>query len=540
MTMVVRALTAARAVAAQRALRRPATPAELAKRVFPDFYTVTPTLALISDVLVDAIENSGRRTVISTPPRTGKSVLVSQVGVVFALMRNPDHALILKSYSDELAEEHSREARRIIAENTDMLGFQLADDKTASARWKVANRKGGLLAGGIFTSTTGFGAHLLLVDDPVKGAQDADSPSTRRRLMNEFKSSLLTRRMPGASTVIVMTRWHERDLAAELLAEGGWIHVNVPAVSTPGVPDALGRPPGVPMTTALGEVDFDQIKLEVGSRTWAAMYLGVPSAPEGGLIQRAWLDDHRVPIAPTHPVRTVVAVDPADSGERDAAGIIAASLSTDGRVHLIADRSGRMTSDQWARAAIALALDVGASEIHVEAFASGTTYVRIVREALAHITGAGHISVRGWPPKGHPRKGDAVARAAPMLQALETGRCVIAGSLPEFEAAATQWQAGQHQPDQLAGAVICFNVLAPRTGQGVRLASPVDLESNTPPPAWLTRKVTNGRPTIDEIKASLVGNNAGPRALMARKVTGGYDPLAYTRATRHGTHRPNA
>ena len=235
MNTTVRALVAARAVAARRARRQPATPIELAKRVFGD-YTVTPTLTLISDVLVDAMENPNRRYIISTPPRSGKSVLVSQGGTVFALMRNPDHQLILKSYSDELAEEHSREARRLIAENTDMLGFKLADDKTSTSRWKVADRKGGLLAGGIFTSTTGFGAHLLLVDDPVKGAQDADSPSTRRRLMNEFKSSLLTRRMPGASVVIVMTRWHEQDLAAELLAEGGWIHINVPAVSTPACP----------------------------------------------------------------------------------------------------------------------------------------------------------------------------------------------------------------------------------------------------------------------------------------------------------------
>jgi hypothetical protein len=93
-----------------RGRRRPATPAELAKRVFSD-YRVTPTLALISDALVD-IENPNRRYIVSTPPRTGKSVLFSQVGTVFALMRNPDHQLILKSYSDELAEEHSPHRNR--------------------------------------------------------------------------------------------------------------------------------------------------------------------------------------------------------------------------------------------------------------------------------------------------------------------------------------------------------------------------------------------------------------------------------------------
>lgn len=517
-TTALRPLVAAIALGAQRAGRQPASPAELAKRVFGD-YTVTPTLALISDVLVDAIENPNRRYIISTPPRTGKSVLVSQVGTVFALMRNADHQLILKSYSDELAEEHSREARRLIDDNTDLLGFRLDKDKTSSARWRVAGRKGGLLAGGIFTSTTGFGAHLLLVDDPVKGAQDADSPSTRRRLMSEFRASLLTRRMPGASVVIVMTRWHEHDLAAELLAEGGWQRINIPAVSTPGVPDALDRPPGVAMTTALGAVDFEQIRREVGSRTWTAMYLGTPTAPEGGLIKRDWLDAHRVAAAPPQPLRTVVAVDPADSGERDAAGIIAASLTGDGRVHMIADKSGTLTSDQWAREAIALALDVGASEIHVEAFSTGTTYVRIVREALANTASAGHIRVAGWPPKGKPRKGDAIARAQPLLQALETGRCVIAGNLPEFEAAAVQWQAGQHQPDQLAAAVIAFDVLGPVAGQQFTFVAPD-----------YTRRITD-RPDISPDRRSLSQPTTPPstRHYLARRVNGGsnYDPLAY-------------
>lgn len=518
-TTAVRTLVAARAVAGWRARQKPSSPVQLAKRVFED-YTITPTLALISDVLVDALENPNRRYIVSCPPRTGKSVLVSQVGTVFALMRNPDHHVILKSYSDELAEEHSREARRLIAENADVLGFGLDGDKTSSARWKVADRKGGLLAGGVFTSTTGFGAHLLLVDDPVKGAQDADSPSTRRRLIGEFKASLLTRRMGGASTVIVMTRWNEADIAAELLADGQWQQINVPAVSTPGVPDALDRPPGVAMTTAGGDLTFDftEIEREVGARTWAAMYLGVPSAPTGGLIQRDWLDGHRIPVAPQRPVRTVVAVDPADSGERDAAGIVAASLTADGTVALIADRSGKMTSDQWVKAAISLALDVGASEIWVESFASGTTYQRILREAVAE-SDARHITVRGWPPKGRPRKGDAITRSAGLLRGLETGRCVVAGNWPEFEQAAVRWQAGQHQPDQVAALVIAFDTLAPNVGSQIAFVSPIELADR------LRERITD-RPHGQGLPGIRTPANIAPS--LSRSLRGnGYDPLAY-------------
>ena len=106
----------------------------------------------------------------------------------------------------------------------------------------------------------------------------------------------------------------------------------------------------------------------MGQRAWAALYLGVPASPEGGLIKREWLDTWRLPAPPLRPVATVVGVDPSDSGEGDACGLIAASITADGVVAVISDVSAPMTSDQWARAAVELALDTGASEISVESY----------------------------------------------------------------------------------------------------------------------------------------------------------------------------
>ncbi len=212
-------------------------------------YRVTPTIKLISDALHDAITNPDRRYILSCPPRTGKSVLVSQIGPVFALAANPDCQVIVKSYSDQLAKDHSREARRFIAEHTDLLGIELATDKSSVGRWRIAGRRGGMLAGKMLSGTTGFGANLLLVDDAVRGTTDADSAAQRRRLMAEFRGSILSRLMPGASAVIVGTRFAENDLIGELLAEPGssWTNINVPAISEAGIPDALGREPGVAM-----------------------------------------------------------------------------------------------------------------------------------------------------------------------------------------------------------------------------------------------------------------------------------------------------
>ncbi|UXA10760.1 terminase family protein [Mycobacterium sp. SMC-8] len=532
MSTALRTLVGIRALAAHRARRRPTTPAELAKRMIPG-YRITPTIALISDAIADAVANPDRRYIISTPPRTGKSVLTSQVGTVFALASNPDAMIILRSYSDSLAEEHSRAARRLIEDHGGVLGVALSTEKASVGRWQLANRRGGLLAGGILSGATGFGADLLIVDDPIKNSVEADSAAYRRRLSAEFRASLLSRLHPGASVVIVATRWAEEDLSGELLAEDGtrWQHVNVPAISTPGVPDALDREPGVGMTTALGERsvgDFEEIRRAVGSRAWAALYLGVPSTPEGTLIRADWLETWRLPAAPPRPIRTVVGVDPSDSGSGDSCGIVAASISSDGTVAVIADASAPLTSEQWARAAVELAIDTGASEIAVEGFAARETYVRVVKDALARYRMNHPIRVTSWPPKGSGRGGgDALARSSALLQGLEVGTVRIAGHLPELEDAAVGWQVGQHQPDQLAALVVAHDVLVHSLAQQVTFTNPAargGLRDRGDTRSPIEQRL-GGRPGL----ASVTPIN--PR--LTRRISGGgYDPLGYQRTTR--------
>lgn len=498
--ITVNAMSAARALSTARGRRRPQSPAQLARQLIRD-YRVTPTVQLLSDALQRAIEEPNRRLIITCAPRTGKTKLTSVALPVYALMCNPDTEIILKSYGDSLGGESSSEARRLIAEHADVLGYELQPDQQAKGRWKVAGARGGMLAGGIFAGTVGFGANLLLLDDPIKSRIEADSETIRRRLWNEFHASLMTRLMPGGSVVIILTRWNEADLAGELARTSPdvWEVINIPAVSTLGVPDALGRDrPGVAFTSANGFTadDFASIRRQLGEREWAAQYLGTPSTPQGGLIKARWLEDWRLPAAPARAVKIVVGVDPADSGEGDESGIVAASLSADGAVALIADASGHYTSDMWSRRAVELARDVGASEIAIEAFSARATYTRLVAEALPKYRLNRPIRVTGWPPKGTDRgKGDAVTRATGLLAALETGRCRIAGYLPEFERQAVGWEAEQHQPDRVAAAVVAFDVLSHAITEPMRIVSVLDTERRAregklrPPPAWMTRKV---------------------------------------------------
>ena len=143
-------LSGAALIAAGRERRRPGTVIELARRMIPT-YKLSPALVLISDVLTDAIVNPGRRVLITTSPRTGKSVLMSQVGPLYALMHNVDANLLLISYADDLARELSHQARALLNEHADYLGFKLSQDRKSVARWRVAGHRGGLLAAGVMS-----------------------------------------------------------------------------------------------------------------------------------------------------------------------------------------------------------------------------------------------------------------------------------------------------------------------------------------------------------------------------------------------------
>ncbi|KZS70065.1 hypothetical protein A4G26_25800 [Mycobacterium kansasii] len=471
----------------------------MAKMLDPKF-VITPAIRLLSDIAVRTVEQPDQRDIVTTSPRTGKSRLLAIWTSVWALSRNPDLEVVIVSYSDELAQAHSREARRIIAEHSDMLGIRLSQDARAVGRWRVEGHAGGLLATGINSGVTGFGADLLVIDDPVKDAQEADSAAHRRRVESEYRSTLAPRVHPGGSTLLVMTRWHPADLAGVLLDSEPdvWRHTNVPAVAEAGIPDALGRAPGTAMTSVLGFTadHYAAARRTSGERAWYALYEGVPAAPEGGLVKREWLDQWRLPAAPAGAVKTVVGVDPSDSGSGDSCGIVAASLTRESVVVVIADVSAPMTSDACARAAVDLAVDVGASEIAVEGFAARETYRRVVNDALRRAKLDRPIRVTTWPPKGSGRGGgDALAWSAALLQGLETGTTRIAGHLPDLEQAAVTWQAGQHQPDSLAAVVVAHDVLVHSIGQQWGFASPLDTERRmrdrpiTSIPEYLRRRI---------------------------------------------------
>ncbi len=158
-----------------------------------------------------------------------------------------------------------------------------------------------------------------------------------------------------------------------------------------------------------------------------------------------------------------------------------------------------MTPEAWARAAVELAQDTGASEIAVETFTAREGYLSVVNTTLRRYRLPHPIRVTSWPPKGTDRgRGDAMVRSAKLIQGLETGTVRLAGHLPELEAQAVAWQHGAHQPDCLAALIVAHDVLTHGAGR-VHLVSPLDAErrlrtGRTETPAGMRRTIGGDRP----------------------------------------------
>lgn len=312
------------------------------------------------------------------------------------------------------------------------------------------------------------------------------------------------------------TRWHEKDLSGEILAgafgKKSWRHINIPAIAEKGIPDALGRQPGEVMVSARGrtKAEFEQTRASVGERVFYAMYQGVPRPPAGGLFQQEWFSRHVD--APEYPLQTVVGIDPADTGKDDETGIIAASLAQDGRVVFVEDWSGQMTSDQWGKRAVMLALQIGASEIAMEAYTTATTYVQVIKRAYRTLHEQAVVKRRAGVPlldieekalteqppfiiykwRGGA-KVDAIGRSALLRQSLETGRAVtVEDKMDQLQAVACGWQIGQHQPDRVAAAIIAHDRLA-RNSQMAIAAPPTGPTQTVSTPEWLRRSISSGR-----------------------------------------------
>lgn len=247
-----------------------------------------PYLVVISEYLAEAIAEGNRRIIINLPPRHGKSELVSKWFTIWFLENFPDKQVILSSYSSDFASRWGRIVRNTIMEQQDKLNVRISDDSNSASRWHTT-AGGSMTCLGVDASITGRGGDLIIVDDPVKNIQEAQSEVQRNHLVDWFKSTLLTRAEPGATIIVIMTRWHEYDLTGHLLSEPDhdWELIRLPALAEEV--DPIGRRPGEPLCPER----FDERALlstmrNQGASLFSAMYQQTPVPPSGNTFKRDW------------------------------------------------------------------------------------------------------------------------------------------------------------------------------------------------------------------------------------------------------------
>lgn len=285
------------------------------------------------------------RLMINMPPRHGKSELASRRFPAWFLGRNPTKNIIGASYNSDLANDFGRNVRNIVAsrEYSALFETRLAEDSRAANRWNTSDG-GAYVAAGVGTAITGRGADILLIDDPLKDRQEADSETTRENVWDWYTSTAYTRLAPGGRVIVIQTRWHEDDLTGRLLeeqAKGGdqWEILELPAISNDGKalwPDWYSID------------DLNRIKSVLPARDWAALYQQRPAPEEGDYFKREWFRYYNE--KPKH-LKIYGASDYAvTDGSGDWTVHIVVGVDADDNIYVLDVWRGQTTSDVWVQA----------------------------------------------------------------------------------------------------------------------------------------------------------------------------------------------
>jgi len=254
---------------------------------------------LIADYLERVERGEIKRLIIEMPPRSGKSQLASINFPAWYLGRNPDKEIITSSYSGDLASDFGQKTRDLVRDPIYQGIFpeiRLKEDTQAKNKW-MTEQKGSYISTGVGGALTGRGANILLLDDVVKNSEDANSETMREKTWQWFISTAYTRLAPNGAVVLIMTRWHQDDLAGriqEMDENNEWTVLSLPEIAEQ---DEEWIIKGVKYTRKQGEVlwkdrypleEVLKIKNQIGIYQFSCLYQQNPVNTENQLFKKEW------------------------------------------------------------------------------------------------------------------------------------------------------------------------------------------------------------------------------------------------------------
>ena len=373
-----------------------ATQQDLGTFIVKAFLTVSPGDAYLHNWHIDAVvyqlmqvhAGENRRLIITQPPRSLKSICTSVAFVAWCLGHDPSLRFACVSYSHELGATLARQFRAVVTSDWYRALFphmRLAKDTEIES---VTTKGGGRFVVPVGGSFTGRGADVIIIDDPMK-ADEAQSDKGRRATNDWYATALLSRlddKEKGA-IILVMQRLHEDDLAGKLLREGGWRHLDLPAIAQEDQEVLIG--PGVVHRRIKGNVlhpareplaVLEDIRREMGSLTFSAQYLQRPIPLEGNLVKRAWIKWYEIAPNRDSGAQIVQSWDVASTtGSTNDWSVCTTWLAVKRNYYLLNVWRGRLEFPQLRRRLIDLAIEHKPNTVLMEEAGSGLHLIQEFR-----------------------------------------------------------------------------------------------------------------------------------------------------------------
>lgn len=265
------------------------TPATMAAYLDPSWIPARH-LMFISAKVASAIKRGKGRIIVSVPPRHGKSRMLSIGSTTWVNETFPDYNVGLVTYGLSLSTDFSGAVRNQIEQNPDKLSVRIGRRSNRIDKFLFEGHDGGVFAAGLGGVLTGRGFHVLFLDDYIKQLKEAISPTYRQQTWDWWITTAYTRLEPGATVVIVATRWHSDDLIGRTLQEFGneWEYIRLPAIAESN--DPLGRNPGEALFPERYDIEsLQSIKKMLGSFWFSAIYQQNPKDDESSMANKEWL-----------------------------------------------------------------------------------------------------------------------------------------------------------------------------------------------------------------------------------------------------------
>ena len=401
-----------------------------------------------------------RRLIITMPPRNLKSICASVAFPAFVLGLDPTARFVCLSYAEGLARKHANDCRAVMR---DALyrhlypGTRISSSKDTEFE-VMTTQRGFRLATSVGGTLTGRGGNFIIIDDPMK-PQDAQSESARQNVLQWFANTLMSR-LDNKSTdaiIVVMQRLHPEDLVGHLIEQGGWTHLDLPAIAEieEDIPLVGGRfyhrkigsvlhPEREPLTV------LNELKLTMGSRDFSAQYQQRPIPIEGNLVKWSWFRFYDEPPMVLLTDRIIVSWDTAMTSHELADYSAAVVLLVRGETVYVLDvYRARLDYPQLKKKVI---------QIHQRWRHSTFNYALIIENKGSGMSLIQNLRYDGIHAIGNTPEADKVMRMSTQTARIESGSVMLpkrAVWLDEFRSELLSFPASRHndQVDALSQAL---------------------------------------------------------------------------------------